>query len=99
MMLGEKVPAEDAQVMGMIYKVFAAESFVEQSLKIASTLAAMPTKAFHYTKLALNASMDHTLTEQLIFEDGLQQKAAMTEDYKEGVKAFLEKRVAVFKGQ
>ena len=99
MMLGEKVPAADAERMGMIYKIFPDDAFAGEAMKIANTLALMPTKAFHYTKMALNASMDHTLTEQLIYEDGLQQKAATTEDYKEGVNAFLEKRKAEFKGR
>lgn len=99
MMLGEKVSAEDAERMGMVYKVFPEETFLSEAMKIASTLATMPTKAFHYIKIALNHSMDNALVEQLITEDGLQQKAAMTEDYKEGVAAFLEKRKAEFKGK
>lgn len=99
MMLGEKVSADDAERMGMIYKVFPDESFLSEAMKIAAILAAMPTKAFYYTKLALNNSMDNSLVEQLITEDGLQQKAAVTEDYKEGVAAFLEKRKALFNGK
>lgn len=99
MMLGDKVPAEDAEKMGMVYKIFPDEYFAAEAMKIATTLAEMPTKALHYTKMALNNSLDHTLTEQLLTEDGLQQKAAMTEDYQEGVRAFLEKRKGEFKGK
>ncbi len=83
----------------MLYKVFSDEVFAEESYKIAQTLAAMPTRGLGYTKLALNNSMYDTLEEQLHNEDSLQQKAALTRDYKEGVAAFLEKRPPVFKGE
>jgi len=83
----------------MIYKYFSAETFTEESIKIAETLAQMPTKAFAYTKLALNHSLQNNLEQQLQFEDKLQYKAAHTEDYKEGVAAFIEKRSPIFKGE
>ena len=64
MMLGDKVPAEEAERMGMIYKVFPDETFAEESMKIANTLAQMPTKglalyqtgfeSFHLSKLLKN---------------------------------------------
>ena len=99
MMLGEKVTAADAERMGMIYKVFDAEIFEEESRKIVLTLSQMPTKGIAYTKLALNASLTNSLEEQLKMEDELQFKAAHTADYAEGVKAFIEKRLPVFKGE
>lgn len=99
MMMGDKVSAADAEKYGMLYKVFSDESFVEESIKIANTLAAMPTRGLAYTKQALNASFSNSFEEQLKTEDKLQFAAAHTTDYKEGVQAFLEKRVPVFTGQ
>ena len=98
MMLGDKVSAVEAERIGMIYKVFPDENFVNDSLKIAVTLSQMPTKGLAYTKLALNASFNNSLAAQLKTEDELQYKAAHTIDYKEGVTAFIEKRIPVFKG-
>lgn len=98
MMLGDKIPAR-AERMGMIYKVFEDADFAAASFKIAQTLAAMPTQGLGFTKQALNSSLCDTLEEQLNSEDRLQQKAANTYDYKEGVAAFLEKRPPVFKGE
>ncbi len=99
MMLGEKVSSTEAERLGMIYKVFTDESFADESLKITNTLAQMPTKGLAFTKHALNYSLNSSLESQLITEDELQQKAAATYDYNEGVAAFLEKRAAVFKGE
>jgi 2-(1,2-epoxy-1,2-dihydrophenyl)acetyl-CoA isomerase len=99
MMLGDKVSANDALQMGMLYKVFSDDSFAEETKKLAATLALMPTKALAYIKHALNHSLSYNLEEQLLLEDRYQQKAAATADFKEGVQAFLEKRVPNFKGE
>lgn len=99
MMLGDKISAADAERMGMVYKVIEEENFSAQTKQMAETLAAMPTKGLALTKHALNYSATNNLETQLLLEDELQQKAAATHDFKEGVDAFLEKRKPVFRGE
>ncbi len=99
MMLGDKVSAKEAEQLGMLYKVFAAETFEEEVLKLASKVAQMPTKALGLTKRLLNKSMVNNLDEQLAMESDLQIEAAESDDYAEGVNAFIEKRKPEFKGK
>ncbi|WP_339609232.1 enoyl-CoA hydratase-related protein [uncultured Planktosalinus sp.] len=99
MMLGDKVSAEEAEKLGMIYKVFSAEIFMEEAEKIAITLSQMPTHGLALTKKALNASMQNNLNDQLKLESKYQIEAAQTEDYREGVNAFMEKRKPNFIGK
>lgn len=98
-MLGEKISATEAERIGMIYKLYTDEEFPGASMALAAVLAKMPTKALALTKHALNYSGTNSLEAQLMLEDELQQQAAKTLDYAEGVKSFLEKRPAHFKGE
>lgn len=98
MMLGDKISAEEASKMGMIYTFFSDETFFFETEKSATMLAEMPTKGLAFTKQALNLSMQQSLDKQLQSEDELQQKAASTNDFQEGVEAFLQKRKPEFKG-
>lgn len=99
MMLGDKVSAAEAERMGMISRVVPAGSFATEVERLCETLASMPTRALALTKEALNASAGHSWEEQLECEDRLQQQAARTEDYQEGVNAFLQKRTPRFTGK
>ena len=99
MMLGDKVTAEEAEELGMIFKVISSESFNEEVEKLAVKLANMPTKALGLIKELLNKSIINTLEQQLELEGKLQIEAALSEDYTEGVNAFMEKRKPIFKGK
>jgi 2-(1,2-epoxy-1,2-dihydrophenyl)acetyl-CoA isomerase len=99
MLLGDKVSALDAERLGMVYKVFSSEEFMDETKKLAETMAQMPTKALGMTKRLLNASMANDLNAQLEMESKLQIEAAQSEDYREGVAAFVEKRRPNFKGK
>lgn len=98
MMLGDKVTAVEAQSIGMIYKIFQSGIFEEEVKALAENLAQMPTKAIGLTKRLLNQSMNNDLEQQLSMESDLQIEASSSNDYKEGVTAFVEKRKPNFKG-
>ncbi|HRP89557.1 MAG TPA: enoyl-CoA hydratase-related protein [Edaphocola sp.] len=99
MMMADNITAEEAERLGMIYKYFPAENFVEESKKIAQYLAKMPTKALGFTKMALNQSFTNTISQQLTVEEEYQSYCGETQDFNEGIAAFLEKRKPDFKGK
>lgn len=99
MFLADKVPARKALEHGMIYDVVPAGELLEKATALARQLAAMPTRALGLTKRALNASFGNDLASQLVVEEELQRAAGRTEDYAEGVRAFLEKRKATYAGR
>ncbi|MEN9971802.1 MAG: hypothetical protein RIS20_149 [Bacteroidota bacterium] len=99
MMTGDKVSADDAERMNMIYKVFEDESFDEEVTKLAENLATMPTYGLGLTKKAVNLGLFNSLEDQLDLEESLQTEAGETDDFTEGVNAFIQKRPAVFKGR
>lgn len=99
MMLGDKVSADEALQMGMIYKVFEDATLSDEAAAIAKTLAAMPTRGLWLTKKLLNESSANNLDRQLEREAQEQVIAAGTHDHQEGVRAFLEKRKPEFKGE
>jgi 2-(1,2-epoxy-1,2-dihydrophenyl)acetyl-CoA isomerase len=99
MMTGDKVSAEEAEKLNMIYKVVEDESFEEEIKKFAEHLATMPTRGLGLTKKAVNLGLFNSLEDQLDVEERLQTEAGETDDFAEGVNAFLQKRAPIFKGK
>ena len=99
MMTGDKVSAIEAEHLNMIYKAVEDEEFDSFVQSFTSTIASMPTKGLALTKKAVNESFQNNLEQQLSLELDLQVEAGQTDDFKEGVQAFLEKRKAIFKGK
>jgi 2-(1,2-epoxy-1,2-dihydrophenyl)acetyl-CoA isomerase len=99
MFTGDKVSAEQAEQLNMIYKAVDDDVFESEVLAFSETIAAMPTRGLGLTKKAVNESFTNNLTQQLALEETLQTEAGETYDFREGVNAFLEKRKPVFKGE
>jgi 2-(1,2-epoxy-1,2-dihydrophenyl)acetyl-CoA isomerase len=98
-LLAEKLTAEQAAEWGLIWKVVEDAEFAAASRALAQTLANGPTKGFGNLKRALYASPGNSLDAQLDLERDLQRELGLSEDYREGVTAFKEKRPARFKGK
>ncbi len=97
-MLGESVSAEQAAEWGLIWRCVDDEQLMSEAEALSVHFASQPTHGLALIKKALNASWCNTLDQQLELERDLQQQAGRTEDYREGVAAFMEKRDAKFKG-
>lgn len=98
-MLGDKVSAEEAERLGMIYRCVEDDQFDDEVKNLATRLAQMPTRGLGLTKRAFNFGLVNNLDDQLDAEEQLQSEAARSHDYNEGVSAFLEKRKPEFKGR
>lgn len=98
-MLAEKIKAQQAMEYGLIWKVFPDDQLQKEAFAIAQKLSTMPTKGLGLTKRLFNSGFFNDLQTQLRMEEQLQEEAATSYDYKEGVNAFLEKRKPVFKGE
>ena len=98
-MLGDKLGAEDAERWGVIWRCVEDAKLMDEARALARQLAAGPTKGLAEIKRALYASPSNTLDAQLDLERDLQRELGRTEDYREGVAAFMAKRAPTFKGK
>jgi len=98
-LLGERMSAEDAQAAGMVSRVVDDAALMDEAMGVAKKLAAMPTKALGMIRKQVAAALTGTLSSTLEVEADHQSAAAKTEDFREGVTAFLQKRKAEFTGQ
>ena len=98
-LLGNRLSAEQAEQWGLIYRCVDDAELRNEALTLARHLATQPTYGLALIKRSLNASLSNTFDEQLELEKDLQRLAGRSEDYREGVSAFIEKRTPSFKGR
>ncbi|MDN5871610.1 MAG: 2-(1,2-epoxy-1,2-dihydrophenyl)acetyl-CoA isomerase PaaG [Nitrococcus sp.] len=98
-MLGERITAEQAEQWGMIWKCVDDAQLMEQADTLARHLATQPTQGLVLIKRALNATWHNSLDAQLDLERDLQREAGCTDDYREGIAAFMAKREPRFLGR
>lgn len=97
--LGGTLSAQDAKEMGLIYKVVPQQDLEKEAMDLASRLAQMPTQAIGRAKQLLSRTFDMTLGEVLEEEIKAQISLSRTEDHREAIRAFLEKRPPTFQGK
>ena len=95
---GRKLSAAEAHAWGLVSEVVEADALAARAAEVAAQLAALPTRGIGMTKRLIDHALNATLERQLEREAELQTAATQTEDFKEGVAAFLEKRPAQFRG-
>lgn len=98
-LLGDKLPAEQAADWGLIWKVVDDDKLAMETGALVRHLARQPTKGLALIKQALQQSASNTIEQQLAVEADLQRQAGKTQDYREGVAAFMGKRPAKFSGR
>ncbi|MDN2568036.1 2-(1,2-epoxy-1,2-dihydrophenyl)acetyl-CoA isomerase PaaG [Aquibium sp. A9E412] len=96
---GEPIGAEQAADWGLIWRAVDDAALMTEATALAERLASGPTHAYGLIKQAIQAAAANDLDAQLDLERALQREAGRSDDYKEGVSAFLEKRKAVFTGR
>jgi 2-(1,2-epoxy-1,2-dihydrophenyl)acetyl-CoA isomerase len=94
-----RLPAEEALAWGLVSEVVPADSLQARAAEAAASYAALPTRGIGMTKRLFDHAAGATLDEQLEFEAQLQAAAVQTDDFREGVEAFLEKRPPKFSGR
>jgi 2-(1,2-epoxy-1,2-dihydrophenyl)acetyl-CoA isomerase len=99
MLTADQVSAEDAERIGLVYKVFNDATFMVDTMALAARLAAGPAAVFRMIKAATRASIGNDLAAQLALERDLQCEAGRGRDFMEGVAAFREKRAPKFEGR
>jgi 2-(1,2-epoxy-1,2-dihydrophenyl)acetyl-CoA isomerase len=98
-LLGERLTAPEAVKAGLIWQCIADDAFDNETEALARRLAELPTKSLGLVKQAFQAGQHHSLERQLALEAELQAAAAETEDFREGLAAFLQKRKPRFAGR
>jgi enoyl-CoA hydratase len=94
---GRMMDAEEAERSGLVSRVLPAASLIEEAVKVAGSIAALSRPAVFAAKEAVNRAYETTLAEGVKFERRIFHSLFATEDQKEGMRAFAEKRAAAFK--